>query len=447
MTRREELEQHSKDELIDYILALEKRIADIEAKVGQPRKTARNSSRPPSQDEKPNKRRKGKAGKTGKGSQGQARSLEPNPDRTVSAPANNCPSCGGHVGPQHQTLKLRYDRIEIPPVRPDVTRVHQYQGTCPCCGEQFAATPPDGLKPGSPFGRSVEEKVIYLHTIHAISFERLAALMQDMFGLSISEGAIANILARAKAPVDAAVADITAELRQAGVIGCDETGARVAGRKYWQWVFGCATAVLHKVAPSRGKAVVREVLGEHVPAVWVSDRFAAQTGHGESRQLCLAHLLRDAQYAIDAGDTVFAPPLKDLLLRAIDIARRREALQDSTLYQYRCRLDRDLDELVTRPSDSCAGEKLRGQIRRVRCELFVCITNRDVPATNNASERYLRPAVIFRKVTQGFNAEWGAAFYAGVRSVVDTGRLYGLSPLAAIRRVLAGHPVILQAAA
>ncbi|MBK1671690.1 hypothetical protein CKO28_27270, partial [Rhodovibrio sodomensis] len=90
------------------------------------------------------------AGKTGKGGQGQARSLEPNPDRTVTAPASNCPSCGGHVGPAHQPLKTRYDRIEIPPVRPDVTRVHQYQGECPCCGEQFAATPPEGLKPGSP---------------------------------------------------------------------------------------------------------------------------------------------------------------------------------------------------------------------------------------------------------------------------------------------------------
>ncbi|WP_200344765.1 IS66 family transposase, partial [Rhodovibrio sodomensis] len=217
--------------------------------------------------------------------------------------------------------------------------------------------------------------MIYLHTIHAISYQRLSALMLDMFGVSISEGTIANILSRAKEQVDAAVADITAELRKAGVIGCDETGARVAGQKYWQWVFGCATAVLHKVAPSRGKAVVREVLGEHVPAVWVSDRFAAQTGHGESRQLCLAHLLRDAQYAIDAGDTVFAPPLKDLLLRAIDIARRREELQDNTLYQYRCRLDRDLDDLVTRPADSRAGEKLRRQIRRVRSELFLCVTN------------------------------------------------------------------------
>jgi hypothetical protein len=59
MSRREELKQHSKDELVDYIVALEERLAKVEAKLNQPRKIARNSSRPPSQDEKPNKRGKG----------------------------------------------------------------------------------------------------------------------------------------------------------------------------------------------------------------------------------------------------------------------------------------------------------------------------------------------------------------------------------------------------
>jgi transposase len=128
------------------------RISAIEARLTQPRKTSQNSSRAPSQDEKPNKRSKGKgkSGKTGKGGQGQARSLEPDPDRTVTVPASNCASCGGHVGPAHQPLKDRYDRIEIPSVRPDVTRVHQYLCESPCCGEQFAASPSDGLKPGSP---------------------------------------------------------------------------------------------------------------------------------------------------------------------------------------------------------------------------------------------------------------------------------------------------------
>ena len=84
--------------------------------------------------------------------------------------------------------------------------------------EGFEARPPEGLEPGSPFGRSVEEMVIYLHTIHAISYQRLSALMLDMFGVSISEGTIANMLAHAKTPVDATVADIAAELCRAEVI-------------------------------------------------------------------------------------------------------------------------------------------------------------------------------------------------------------------------------------
>ena len=119
MPRRAALQQYSKDELVHYILALEKSMADIEPRLNQPRRSARNSPRAPSRDEKPNKPRRGKAGKTGKGGWAQVRLLEPNPDRTVTAPASNCPSCGDHVGPAHQALKGRYDRIEIPPVRPE----------------------------------------------------------------------------------------------------------------------------------------------------------------------------------------------------------------------------------------------------------------------------------------------------------------------------------------
>jgi transposase len=207
-------------------------------------------------------------------------------------------------------------------------------------------------------------------------------------------------------------------------------------------VFGCATAVLHTVAPSRGKAVVQEVLNGHAPAVWASDRFPAQTGHGASRQVCLADLLLDVQYAIDAGDTVFVPPIKSFLQRAVAIDRRRDELQDSTLYQYRCRLDRDLDEPAIRRRDSRAGEKLRRQIQCVHWDMLTFVKNIAVPDTNNASEQYLRPAVIFRKVIQGFRADWGADFDAGVRSVVDTGRLHGLSALGTIRRGLAQEPLV-----
>jgi transposase len=173
-----------------------------------------------------------------------------------------------------------------------------------------------------------------------------------------------------------------------------------------------------------------------VPEVWVADRYAGQTGHGQERQLCLAHLLRDARYAMEDGDKGFAPGFKWLLLRAMAIGRRRDRLKDSTLKHDRAALDRRLDRLLAQPPTAPAGRKLRKAILACRADLFRFVTRRDVPYTNNACERALRPSVIFRKVTGGFRSTWGAKVYAAAVSVIATGRLRGLSALQAIKNVL-----------
>jgi len=210
----------------------------------------------------------------------------------------------------------------------------------------------------------------------------------------------------------------------------------VQGKTHWQWVFGCASAVCHVIAPSRGKAVVASFLAGARPTVWISDRLAAQCGHAEHHQVCLAYLIRDAQYAIDDGDTVFAPGFKGLLKRACAIGRRRDGLADATLLSYRRDLDRRLDALLAADPNGKAGLKLKWAILACREKLFVFVTRRDVPATNNVSERALRPSVIFRKVTNGFRSAWGAEVYADIRSIVATGRLNGRTALAAIRQAL-----------
>jgi hypothetical protein len=94
---------------------------------------------------------------------------------------------------------------------------------------------------------------------------------------------------------------------------------------------GYAQVVIHVIRPSRGRAVVDEVLGGHRPPIWVSDLLAAaQRGHADEGQVCLAHQLRDLRHAIEAGDAVFAPRLKALVLRAVLLARRRSELKAST---------------------------------------------------------------------------------------------------------------------
>ncbi len=182
------------------------RIAELEARLARferPGKTPDNSSLPPSKGHKPDRPGGGKPPRRSRPDFGRA--LEVNPDRVVDAMLDACPHCAVAFPAGQQTPQQVYDRIELPPVRPDVTRVRLFGG-------RATAVAPCGLQPGSPFGQSVTALVVYLHYAQAIGLERLAALMGDLFGLAISEGAISNMLARAREPLLAAAATCRASI-------------------------------------------------------------------------------------------------------------------------------------------------------------------------------------------------------------------------------------------
>ena len=427
--------------LSEQVAALQARVAELEAQLDVPPKTPDNSSLPPSTGRKANIRTKAKKRRR-KGRPGVTRELAENPDKVRDVFATTCCHCSHALAPEDQREVHAYDHIELPPIKPVVTRVHVHWGRCPCCGKRVTAPPPADMPPGSPFGPGIVALVVYLHARHMVSYNRLKEMLKGLFGLEISEGAIANMLARAQAPFAAEAGRIEAHVRAAPVIASDETSARVLGQNCWQWVFASATAVCHRIAASRGKAVVTDFLAGATPQVWVSDRYAAQAGHAEAHQVCLSHLLRDAQYAIDAGDEVFAPGFKFLLKRALALARRRDKLADPILLAYQRDLVRRLDRLLERKPDTVAGRKLRTGIETCKDKLFVFATRRDVPADNNLPERLLRPSVIFRKVTNGFRSIWGAAVYADICSVIATGALQGHHALDAIRTCLAGRSVL-----
>ena len=428
------------DALVARVAALEAETAALREKLNLPPKTPDNSSKPPSQGHKANAESTVKP--KGKVHAGAHRPLHPNPTRRRDMLADRCSRCHADVTGVTQVAVQAYDRVEIPEITPDVTRVTLHGGVCPCCHARFKAAPPAGLEPGSPFGPNLRAFILYLRFGQAIPFERLERLMHDLFGLDVSEGALANMMEDSAPSFEAQMNRIKQRLLSGTAIASDETSIRVGKKTFWIWVFHHADSACFVIRPSRGKAVVREFLGDIRPEFWISDRLGAQMGWARTdHQACLAHLLRDIQYAIDAGDIAFAPGIKNLLKRAIRIGRRRQTLADATLATYHARLQTSLDALLKILPTTEPGQKLQRIIKRFRQNLFVFITNRHIPPTNNGSEQALRPCVVFRKVTNCFRSRWGAHLYANVRSVIETARRRGVGVINAIRLTLSGNPL------
>jgi transposase len=426
--------------LIERINALTQRISELEAKLGLPPKTPDNSSTPPSKGQKPSAAAATKP--RNKAHPGAHRPLHPNPTTKRDLFAHACQHCGADVSSLPQIVCEAYDHVEIPDIAPDITRVTLHGGVCPCCAKKFKAAPPSGMEPGSPFGASLRALVVYLRFTQGIAFERLARLLSDLIGLDISEGALVNMLDAARDAFARQTSHIRAHLLSGTILQSDETGLRVGKTNWWLWVFHHDDSAVFVVEPSRAKKVVEDFLGGFRPDFWVSDRYGGQMGFAEKdHQVCLAHLIRDVQYAIDSGDDAFAPDLRHLLGRACRIGRRRERLNDAALKTYASRLDARLDQLMARAPTHEAGVKLQRMIKRTRRYMFVFVTNRDLPPTNNGSERALRPCAVFRKITNGFRTEWGAKLYADIRSVIETARRRAIGALEAIRLTLARKPL------
>jgi transposase len=267
-------------------------VAELEAKLSEPAKTPDNSNTPPSKGQKPDRPEKAKRIGPRRGSlgrEGGGRLLTCEPDETVIAKAARCGHCQAALTEADQVLHGRYDKIDLPVVRPVVTRVERYAGRCACCQGITLAPVPEGMEEGSPFSLNILALAIYLRFTHAISDWRLTRLFLHLFALRISEGALDAMLQRAKPCFGTEVAGILARLRRSRIVCSDETTVRIDGRTHWDWVFQNDQVVIRN---SRAASVVSEVMADHRPSIWVSDLYGAQRGHADLWQVCLAHQLR-----------------------------------------------------------------------------------------------------------------------------------------------------------
>ncbi len=422
---RDDLQKLSKDQLIELVLRYQR-----------PAKTSRTSSKPPSTDKKA-RREHAKPGGAKPGHKGHSRALHEDPDEIIDHRPDTCPNCNGHLGSDLAgDVVGEYDEIEIPPIKPFVRRHRRLCVCCSHCSSKVKAPLPEAAQ-GSPFGPRLHGLVLYLKTFHAVSFVRLERMLDDLFGVRLSQGALANMLKRAHVPFADRKTDIIADLRRADMVASDETGIRIEGLNGYHWVFMSDTAIVHEAQLSRAAQVVHDVMGNHRPRIWLSDGYSAQQGHGEHHQTCLAHLARDIAYAVEASDCLVPLRLKLWLDRVCALARDITGFAASTLKTKRRVLENTLADIVATSTTCEIAEVVRAKLARASPRLLTFL---DFPGlvdiTNNGCERALRPAVTQRKVTNGFRSMWAAEGDCAVRTVVDTEKLGGQAPFQTILTTL-----------
>src|SRR5579871_284639 len=431
------------------ITALEADLAALRGDASAlPKKTPQNSSVPPAAAPKASRqvrRAEGRAKRGPKpGHPGVSRSRVPTAqvDQVLVCRPTSCAHCGAGLPATGGSVVGRRQVVELPPVRPVVIEAQRVRVRCRRCQHGTVGAYPAGMTAHGGFGPRLAASAAYLHEEQHIAYARLVTLYQELFGLRLSEGSLVALVQQVGTALQPATEAIAAQVRASPVIGSDETSTRIDGVMSWHWVFQTPDAAAHLIAGRRNGDVVRGFLGDAAPECWVSDRWKPQLGaSATAHQECLAHRLRDLQYAIDAQASASQRAGRDwvaavaaLLRGAIHLRNEhdRGAVPHAQYAGMVAVVEDWLDRLLAAPAASQWSVDLAAALRRERALLLVFLNDARVPPTNNASERSLRPVVVHRKVTGGFRSEAAAHVYAAVRSVAETARKRGQSAFAAL---------------
>lgn len=444
--------------LIKKLLAefesLRQRVADLEAENERLKQrldkstNSRNSSQPPSRDQKANKVEK-KRRKHGPpfGHQKFSRPFVDNPDRVIQLPVTECEHCLADLTGIAPEDFERRQITELPAANPIVIETRQHRTTCPHCLTLNRAILPEGLEAERCFGPNLEATVIFYKHKQHLSYERIVETMRDLHGVNLSEGAVAQILERAGQKAAPAAETIKEQIIKDQVIKSDETSARVEGRNWWQWVFIGDSGVYHTIVPTRSASEITTVMGQLCVEAWVCDCYGAQLkAPARVFQLCLAHQLRDLQRALDANPREkWASEMQKLFRSAIHLRNRfndkRSAMTLRGFQRQVTQIENQLDQLLEKAVRSEAARKLRNRFTTHRDKLLTFLHYPEVPPTNNESERALRGSVVHRKVTNGFRSKWGAKAYAAIETIIATAKQKGEEVFQALVNLM-GAPVL-----
>lgn len=410
---------------------LQAQVAKLQAQLGQ---NSRNSSQPPSTDQpkdQPKDQDENKGGGSGRSRGGQAghpphRRPRLPADEVVALKPSACRGCGqalDGVDPQ----PLWHQVVELPVIKPHVVEYQLHRLACPGCGACTCATLPAGV-PRAGQGPRLQAFASLLVGAYRLSKRLTSALLQDAFNIGVCPGTLCKMEQQTNAAIEPVVTPLREHVRN-GPANMDETGWRENRKRAWLWVAVSASVTVFHIARNRNAAVARLLLGPGFHWVLTSDRYSAYTWLAvHQRQLCWAHLKRDFQAMVDRGNDG-EPIGEELLAFTEDVFHWWQRIRDGTLKRSTLRTYIDqqrfwLRELLTRGS-ACRCAKTAAvcrEVLKVEPALWTFTRREGVEPTNNAAERALRHAVIWRKTSFGTDSAAGSRFVANALSIVATCR-------------------------
>ncbi len=413
----------------------------------QTRRSSRNSSQPPSSDapgvpSRAPRQSKGKTRGGQPGHEGHQRKLYPvEACHSVSdhRPAA-CRACGAALSGD-DPHPVRHQVVEVPEAKPLVAEHRLHQLGCPACGEVTRANLPAEVA-ASGYGPRLVATVGLLSGPYRQSERQTQQALADFFQVAVALGTINTLRQEVSAAVAGPVAEATVFAQAQEVVHADETGwmqgnsdgANPERRKAWLWVMVTTWVTVFQIHLRRGQAAAKQGLGEFAGAL-ITDRW---TGYGwwplERRQLCWAHLIREFHKIAERGGESQAIG-EGLLAQARKLFASWHRVRDGTLpwegfaaavVEIRARVQQWLAEgaayEVARGEKSVRARTARTcrALLKVEPALWLFVREPGVEPTNNAAERALRPAVIWRRTSLGTQSALGSQFVARMLTVTGT---------------------------
>ena len=446
--KESELDELSHEELLKYIKDLQRNI-----KQEKPPKNSRNSSNSPSGDITDSKPKKNKSlrKKSDKpvgaqfGREGKTLLQSDEPDTTIALEytLEQCKKCGTDLSKILATLRERRQVVdlELSSIDSFITEYQSFSKKCPECGydnhdNQF----PDSVTPNVSYGATITAMVSYLSVSQYMANKRVVALLGNLFNLTLSEGSITNLLAKANKLSKSELAKIKTFLSKSNLVGIDETGCKVNGDKHWHWTFQNPNTTLVVADKSRGTKVINNTFENgFVNACVVHDNYSSySTLACQSEQLCLAHKLRDLNYAIECDNTKLSKALKLLITEAMK--DHKEALLPIQRVILKQEYEKMLEHLLSMPViKKSETAKQVNSFKKAKDKIFTFLLDENIPPDNNSSERAIRNVKVKQKVSGQFKSLEGAQNYATLRSIIDTSRKRGLNEFESLRTVMMGN--------